>query len=644
MRNNYGCKTNDELILAYGFTIKDNSADHCLISLAFGSVPLRGGPNGTSDASSFLEPSMVKAGLGLGAGALMADGSKQEIHSGPAAAQGQTASASGRGSGEASYQSLGGEGGAAEGGTVDAQHQSPMEQEEDVEDEGDARQQKVESLQRDIALAAFGLAREHRLSLESPLPSALVLSARLCLLPPGDLYSLTARQHSRLNPRLAKAQEVIKDHAGDRGEGMECLPVRMLSCRIKRNRPDDCPEQGGDASGRVQKEMSKHQAREGSADDLIGVLSSSVNLPSFNLPDSAMRVVPLRRAAGPLGQSVAPPSCDHASSALSHLLDNGSSDDACPAALPALVLLRQQLLDRLQKLVPEDEAMRLLRRHQGPSSSDRQLCEASDPKLARHVSLALTYVRGQRRILTATLQELERRISNTLLGLQRLALPVSVSDSANNHGSAFEIVPSLSEAYEAPPISDCMAATPSPSMVFGVGNTQHLTMFTTWMERIMSPLRAAQDAAASSPLALKEVLCLPKADRLAAASRDGSRGQERNSVKSRRPIASVTLRSLRHHTGGEDGSDAVSSGEGDATATVSATVVDLNVPTLPSGISAALGLDMMVSHDPLSWGAVTTRDLQSGDLIAEVCLSKSYRWAITCFPMIDACTSRLSTT
>ena len=118
----------------------------------------------------------------------------------------------------------------------------------------------------------------------------------------------------------------------------------------------------------------------------------------------------------------------------------------------------------------------------------------------------------------------------------------------------------------------------------------------------------------------------------AASNPSGPGGAGGSAVAKRRPLASVTLRSIRNHGGGGN------SGGGGLVATAAAATSVVSpaaspppeTPTLPAGISAALGLDMAVAHDPVMWGAMTTKELKPGAIILVVSPADLWGWGEGC--------------
>eukprot|EP00798_Chlamydomonas_sp_ICE-L_P020720 gene20720-27532_t len=146
VRNNYGCKTNDELLLAYGFVIPNNPADYFHVSMSHGSF------QGSSTASN-------------GSLALV------RTHShGPIAPESYSLVIRVQGGGAAQLTA------------------SPTTSGERANCDPSVVQDMAEEMQRQKILTLLNIPLEHHLTLTEPIPQALLLSTQACLLPSPELY------------------------------------------------------------------------------------------------------------------------------------------------------------------------------------------------------------------------------------------------------------------------------------------------------------------------------------------------------------------------------------------------------------------------------------------------------------------------
>ena len=571
---------------------------------------------------------------------------------------------------------------------------------QDDDEEGDGgggglqqqeQQQRAEALQRDAAMATLGVGREHRLTVLEPLPRALVLSTRLCLLSPGETYCLAARLlagHLRPpSPRdLREGGEGRPGPSCDGGEpkgslaagsprgGLAASPTEQLNSK-KRPRPpgEGSPERSVDGVAAT--------AMPSSDGPPATLLSTSC------LPDSAMHIVPRRRqddggtrpeALTPLGPPLrTTASLPYLNDPLLGSVDSFPGGELHWGDLQALTYVQQQLEARLHAMVSERQARRILQLPPtlgcgGGSSEGLPLLPDDDDEgrgcgsstaaalpLPGHAGLALAYVRGQRRILLGSLRALRGRISAIVIGMHRHILPSSPplsrvdgresSSAVTNVANAtvFDVLPAQCATSTAPNTAPVAAA----AVIFGVSTTRHMGQYSAWAAEMValgwqqSSSHAADGEALapnSVPCGLKEIICRPKRDALlragmppaitVASNPSGPGGAGGSAVAKRRPLASVTLRSIRNHGGGGNsgGGGLVTTAAAAASVVSPAASPPPETPTLPAGISAALGLDMAVAHDPVMWGAMTTKELKPGAIILEVSPADLWGWGEGC--------------
>ncbi len=458
--------------------------------------------------------------------------------------------------------------------------------------DGAAQQAQAEEMQMDVALMALGLPREHRLCTAEPLPPQLLQTARLCLMQANELYRLSARLH------LDGVEEAGKE-AAVKAEVNEGLLLAS---------------QGGDPVGGAASAVQRGVKRR--ADGPPGASSS----PAVH--ESAMHVVPRRRATAAEGPSSSQPAT------LDSLLFGCSGAARASLELPVLSSLQLQLESKLQDMVSEQMARRLLAvpEHAPPLFAHPA---ASSSSLSPHAALALGYLRGQRDIVSSALKEVRLRVGEAVLTLHQHVQPRHQSRPGvfGSQGSlAFDVVPSIADGPVSTPSSASVAASGpdafcSVPAVFSATAAQHAELYAAWLEdQAGAAAEAAMDdedgPGTKTCLGLREVTCRPRREALqaAAAAAGGSATRSSGSGKAgkrRPPLAAVSLRVLRGGGGPAGGSappapapaPAAGGGGGDK-------------PTLPAGISAALGLDMDLAYDPVAWGAVVScADVDAGDVL-----------------------------
>ena len=650
MANNYGSKSNDELILAYGFAIPDNPEDHCLITLSRG-----GGPVGSPAGGGHFLPGddLLKPAPHHPHTSLTLDPQIAGHHQAARISQRAQSSA---GNGVPSSAAPSVSGGTMERGlisnvilhmTSEGPTMSGGDDHDDDDDEGMVRQRRTEELQRDVAMSALGLPRDHHLTVEDPLPESLVHSARICLMDAAEVYVLgacTMQDQGDIHGVLPANTGRTGGRAGGpaAAEGTMILSV-------------------GSATGLGQDLGQGNKLRgkrpRGLEDD-----ESGAALPM--LPDSAMHILPQKKKmrVGPSeGKDVGVNRPDTESLSLTstrplvkEMLLGGNSD---VHQLSALVLLRHQLESRLKNLLSDPMARdllglppRLAALGEAPllpeddgGSSGGIGASAAVGSLSRHAVLALGYVGTQRQILIAGLEGLRARVTDIITDMhQRVLSPAPLSPVPTDFpGSVFDLVTPHPAAdkdhnrHQLPAVMSGAQSSPASawSPEFGISAELHVANYAEWLAHGMG-VKRGDTLAHGSPsrfsrgptIGLQEVICRPRGEALIATSKEPDQAAKKSMSGSgkRRPLASVTLRSLRNHTSGT-AEAAVASRSAAATAEAvpralsPAPAPPTKTPTLPSGISAALGLDLTFTYDPMAWGALTTIDLKRGDLIAEVC-------------------------
>lgn len=703
IKNNYGSsKTNDELLLAYGFVVPNNPADYFQVSLARAAAPQQPPPQPTSPP----QPSASGGG-----------GSAFSAYTG---ARNGFASTSG---------------GAGSVGTRCAAA-------EEDEDPSSDLQQSAEDLQRDLAMVLMGLEQQQRLTAAHPLPSQLVHCAQVALLPSAELYQLSAQllkavQQEGQQPEPAAATDA---QAGGQGQAhVVAQPHGGLSA------PSSGRSEGTAGEGEAGAPSMAAEASYASAMHVVPRYSRG-HTGGAKAAQQPAAVGPAAHLATSLLSGVT--ACQ--SKLVAH--DSAAAWLAlAPAAhqLPALVAVQQQVEAKLRGMVSEQQARRLLAAPaeappllaglatncgstRSPSteglagtSTDVQGASAQDqlepgreavhlgpygqlpPWLSQHGALALAYVRDQQRVLHASLQQLRERVGGTVKSLAHHARPGAGGGSGGGGFSAAPLRSTFAFDVHQPAASVAAAEQPqshaqgsaggtaessqardtgsaaSSSLlcaapaVFDANGVQHMDGYMQWLSAALastpsqpSPSTASPRASAngsdssaqpstgsvSLSLGLCEVMCKPRREALnsaAAASRAAAAASASGSRGRRKPLASLTLRSLRNIS---SSSLAAARLGGVAAATAAATTQPAQpphaqastaglskggeedshtqqaqqhsqvaqpppqpvVPSLPAGIAASLGLDMLLAYDSMSWGAVTTAAHASGDVLLEV--------------------------
>ncbi|KAL6761322.1 hypothetical protein V8C86DRAFT_881423 [Haematococcus lacustris] len=193
LANNYGAKTSDELLLAYGFLLPHwNPTDHFQVSLAHSQLSTTGGPavGAPAAAPAHASGSRTHKLPATPTGSAPADQQPAAL----GAPLGALPAAPSAPPPTATQQVSPGAGIPAGFGTALPTVAAPQRE---AGDEGsDAELARVqlgaEDVQRQLALSAAGLGTQHHLRLHDPLPQGLLLSAQLCLASGSQLYSLTA--------------------------------------------------------------------------------------------------------------------------------------------------------------------------------------------------------------------------------------------------------------------------------------------------------------------------------------------------------------------------------------------------------------------------------------------------------------------
>lgn len=613
---------------------------------------------------------------------------------------------------------------------------------EEDEDPSSDLQQSAEDLQRDLAMVLMGLEQQQRLTAAHPLPSQLVQCAQVALMPPAELYQLSAQllravQQQGQQPEPAAATDA---QAGGQGQAqVVAQPQRGLSAS---------------SSGR-----SEGTAGEGEA--------GAPSMAAETSYATAMHVVPRYSRGHTAGAKAAQqpaavgPAAHLASALLSGVTASQSKLGAYASAaawlglapvahqLPALVAVQQQVEAKLRGMVSEQQARRLLAAPaeappllaglatncgstrspstgglagtstgvHGASVQDqvepgREAVHLGPygqlpPWLSQHGALALVYVRDQQRVLHASLQQLRERVGGTVKSLAHHARPgaswgsgggglgaaplrstfafdvhqpaasVAVADQPQSHaqgGAGSTAESSQAQDTGSTASSSLLCAAPA---VFDANGAQHMDGYMQWLSASLASTPSQPSPSMASPrpcangsdssaqhstgsvtlsLGLCEVMCKPRREALtsaAAASRAAAAASASGSRGRRKPLASLTLRSLRNisssslaaaRLGGVAAATAAATTQPAQPPHAQASTASLSksgeedshaqhaqqhsqvvqpppqpvVPSLPAGIAASLGLDMLLAYDSMSWGAVMTAAHAPGDVLLEV--------------------------
>ncbi|KAG1666307.1 hypothetical protein FOA52_004788 [Chlamydomonas sp. UWO 241] len=704
LSNNYGCKTNDELLLAYGFVVPANPADYFHVSLGAPSVrppaaaaPLqvctRTGAKPRSDAAAEPAPSSME------------DDNASESDSG--------------------RERCGGDGDESE------------DESEDESDGGAEAQAQAEGLQRELCLSTLGLPRAHRLNLADPLPPNLVHAAHACLLPPPELYLAAARLlpaaastsggdggGSSSHPSVG-AKRGLPGGGASGGDGardggskaatrhasaMHIMPREGAAAVAAAAPPPGTSDGGGDGPRTRDAHHTPGGGDDGHHDDaaaahlLDSVLGSVKSARRAWAADAAsMPMPPPHPSGGPAGGGGG---SGGGGGGCPHSVDAAAARTAAARQLPVLVSLQQQLEAKLEALASEGRARVLLRAppgaprllpvsdahehehdgsnvHEGdgggsgdcsvspaPMSAaaasaaehDRRVLSlasslsssshntvpgaapgSAPPAVSPHGALALVYLSSQRRILAASLSRLRRDVATAVVGMARGAFPHGVpgvaceagSTAGGHHAHAHAHEPTHSLAHGNVALSvACFIAEPLggapqllqqqqqqqlPSAIASLvaPESQHAALFAAWVARACTP--PGRDAPG-----LAEICARPRREavRVATAATHAFQAARASGSRSnkRKALASVTLLSLRNmasagtHSGPIASNHGASGGGGRGGSIHSDELSAQTGPLpLPSGIAASLGLDMGLCHSSLSWGAVTTRAVATGD-------------------------------
>ncbi|GAX84996.1 hypothetical protein CEUSTIGMA_g12417.t1, partial [Chlamydomonas eustigma] len=316
----------------------------------------------------------------------------------------------------------------------------------------------------------------------------------------------------------------------------------------------------------------------------------------------------------------------------------GSEADVMQASkeMQALSSLQRQLESKLHAMVSEQKARRLLSLPvDGVPLFASSLAAKADPvpDLNYHAELALTYVQSQRNILLRAIQAVRWNMGRCLMTLHDYVCPGLRGAPGRIHGSGvtgcqdepasavFDVLPSAKE---------CNVGTERADVVptANVSSTQqHMVLYWSWwiaqVAKQGSELDGNECSGISSEretlLSLREVICCPRKEVVAAVAAGSTASTSSGSKGKRRPpVASVTLRVIRNHAEGRGGGEALPRASSVSAAHGGSADGRRHTPSLPAGVSAALGLDLGLEHDPVSWGAETLVSLNAGDVMMEV--------------------------
>lgn len=576
MTNNYGTKSSDELLLAYGFLLgHTNPADYFQVSLAHRRLTHHPQP-------------------------------------------------------QAQTQGSGGE-------------DSDSQGEDEEQDEGGdpvAQQAITEEVQRTLALFSLDLDLEHQLTLQQPLPEALVRAAQLCLmhapqlyllstlLAQGRLQALQAAPNAGASHEAGQGDVVVADASGGRGRPQAQAQLRgQVSGRKRSGKDAGLPEreamQMADEDRQQQQVKQQQQPPHGEQPPAL----ASPELCTVMSAPSAMHIKPAGAAKPGSGES----------SALST-----EGQLPLPQELEALVSLHHQLDAKLAAMVSDAEEGEALH---GAASSGAAACNGSIPEHPpanpHHTVLAVRYVRGQKSIIRSTLAVLEGRSSQVVEAAAERA-------SAAVTSGVFSYQPLV--PVDTHSTGDTVSGVDVQGSWTSIDPSMHLQQYQAWTSQHgIAPSSSSQgqegQAGAEQPACLlQEVVCQRSmsgasassgldAPSLKAGSRQGRAGGRGP------PQASRTLRSLMpqqqqppqpeqpEQAGSIDqgaptpqapqqGSDVGSSSGNNSGNGGDQSQVMMRRVAMPQGFSSSIGIDS--DHDPTTLGVRVIRDVQAGGMLVSV--------------------------
>ncbi|MEW5305262.1 MAG: hypothetical protein WDW36_007817 [Sanguina aurantia] len=376
--NNYGHKSNDELLLGYGFCIPSNINDDFPISVKASSKP---GPH-----SQGISPPVQQQ--------------QQQQQQQQLVAQDQACTR--RGPSDV----------CDEGG----QKQDEDEDREDGPDEEQELQGATEQLQRQVVAAALGLRSDFKLSVRHPLPAELLRAVWLQAAPPSSVYFALCGLLATALPIAS----LVRSPTPNRDCGQ--TPAEPAHAHAHAHAGGNAPGTALDGattgvSDQQQQQQQQEQEEEG---NLIAAASASNHPPGHTSAVSASFSEPVSRARGH-SHSAAPPTTHPPPTPSSMWGLCRLAPPPLAETLQALGIVRQQLESKSAALAATQRLLDATSRALTPQrplhgASVPAPSEAAGPGPASgvHLSLAQVYVRGQAGIITASLAAVAAAISHSL--------------------------------------------------------------------------------------------------------------------------------------------------------------------------------------------------------------------------------------
>mmetsp|Transcript_13165 Transcript_13165/g.28231 ORF Transcript_13165/g.28231 Transcript_13165/m.28231 type:complete len:1436 (-) Transcript_13165:969-5276(-) len=587
--NNYGGKGNDEFLLGYGFAIPDNPADYFLVSLARGTAPVEVAQAAPQQAQQ-QQP-------------------QSNGHVPEKVPQQHAVAFHSSSTDEDTCSVLRGSSDSDEGGSP----ASP------AGESASQMQQHAEELQRQAARALLGLRLDHHLVRDRPLPQHLLQSARVCLMPPSELYQLSGKllHHARqqrkqstvvtaaagsLQPALGTADATAPSTAASHAS----MEVEGAAGALKRKQPDT-PETG---EARAVKHCSSVSFM-----SAMHVVPHSGGGKAGDAPASSTSLVLANQLLGTVR-----PAVEVAQSAASASATSASATAARTAQdLAVLVSLQKQLQVKLASLLPDAEVEQVLEEsimgHSDPKCMTGGVCAPASSS-SQYAQLGLTYLQGQKSILKASLGELHQCLGHMLNATDACSCSVAMPGVTQPLTADVRftcIVPSSAGAE----------ATMFSSRMLTSGFPAHCEAYAAWLAQHDMAVHVSHlphqasaketscngDDSRSSHCKMCEVLCTPRLQALesvpASAPPTSNAARLRSGGTFRLPRAagpSISAATVR-----------------DSRADAQTQELEANQPPpLPAGIAACLGLDFHMKYDPVSWGSTVLAPVKEGEVILRV--------------------------
>jgi len=478
---------------------------------------------------------------------------------------------------------------------------------EEIDGEDPVAQQLVaEDVQRTLALFSLGLKLEHQLTLQRPLPAALVRAAQLCLMHAPQLYMLSTHLlQGRLNALHAPAGsgDVVPVVPNGVAPAAHRQALQQLSGR----------KRTGDSAGLPDREDLSQEDEQpqgaGSTQSSAPATEPGSALGAVLTAPSAMHIKPL---AALHGGAAAGKSAAQEASSVEHL--------PLPQELEALVSLHHQLDSKLAVMVTDEDEEVALHGARAPAgaagAAPAEQAAANGtaaplPGKPHHTQLAVQYLRSQKRIIRSSLAALEDRVS----GVVRSAAEHASSAAGSGVLTYLPLQPALpSQAADAAG-AEVQGAVPVQGPWTSIDPDVHLQQYQAWGRQYGFAASSSQQGQGSPAMCLlQEVVCQRNVNGASASS--GMDAQPSSTGRAGRPggrgppSASRTFRSLKP----AQPLNAQSAGGGSGTGAAGSS--SLKRVAMPQGMSASIGIDS--DHDPTTLGVRVTQDVQAGDVLLSV--------------------------